>query len=451
MLGAEGRQGAPRFKVGGPPRQNQQTAAWTENVLHAVSNQKGEKLSELLRDLEILIPEQEIRNMPENVMSAIVHNRMRDMGLLKSFEFSFKRLILELLRFRQMMFRSRGGDVVKQSVLLLDLYLDIYVEVPAASCGWLVPGLAVICSLMNKAALAADAATEEQAELFDDEGGMAETEEQQHKYTKEALNAIRPKLGKVRGDEGRHGAYLVLLGQSIKRCLQLGNMQMAAGFLKLCDSRNILECLVATRLRMGKLPSAELLEKYQIYTTDYVLEENESVLIKHGTILCVERLRFIVFRTLMKRMKDWWAKSGLATKPNIVPISVFTAAIKWQSDDLFDDDEMACISANLIRMGYIKSSSGNSSSSSSSSSSSRSSSSSSSSSSETQRALSLCMDLNVVLCPTAAEITQTPAAAAAVAAAAAAAAVCQKLAFTLPFEGMHGCEAFVPEVEVVCK
>ncbi|KAL8273506.1 hypothetical protein Esti_002572 [Eimeria stiedai] len=422
MLGAEGRQGGPRLKGGGPSLQNQQTVAWTESVLLAVSNQSGERLSELLRDLEALIPEQEIRNMPENVMSAIVHGRMRDLGLLKSAEAPFKRLLSELLRFRQLLLRCRGGEVVKQSILLLDLYLDMYVELPAASCGWLVPGLAVICSLMNRAALAADAATEEQADLLDEaEGGVGEAEEQQNRYTKEALNAIRPKLGKVRGDEGRHGAYLVLLGQSIKRCLQLGNMQMAAGFLKLCDSRqinfshaprgpmvnfryylgrlymqqeqfdqsecelvwafsncppsrlsvrrNILECLVATRLRMGKLPSAELLEKYQmkhylgiisamktgnLSLFDKTLEENESVLIKHGTILCVERLRFIVFRTLMKRMKDWWAKSGLATKANIVPIAVFTAAVKWQSDELFDDDEMACISANLIRMGFIK-------------------------------------------------------------------------------------------------
>lgn len=32
-------------------------------------------------------------------------------------------------------------------------------------------------------------------------------------------------------------------------------------FLRCC--RNILECLVAARLRMGKLPSADLLNKYQ--------------------------------------------------------------------------------------------------------------------------------------------------------------------------------------------
>ncbi|KAL8429817.1 hypothetical protein ACSSS7_006315 [Eimeria intestinalis] len=245
MLGAEGRQGGLRFKGGGAStHQNQQTAAWIESVLLAVTNQTGEALSELLRDLETLIPEQEIRTMPESVMSAIVHNRMRDMGLLKSSEAAFKRLLLELLRFRQMLSRGRGGDIVKQSILLLDIYLDIYVDVPAASCGWLVPGLAVVCSLMNRAALAADAAREEQADILDEGegggvvGGEAD-EQQQNKYTKEALNAIRPKLGKVRGDEGRHGAYLVLLGQSIKRCLQLGNMQMAAGFLKLCDSRQI--------------------------------------------------------------------------------------------------------------------------------------------------------------------------------------------------------------------
>ncbi|KAL8424875.1 hypothetical protein Efla_002994 [Eimeria flavescens] len=420
---ADGRP-AVRFRGGrgGPPEANQRTGEWVQGMLQAVCQQKAESFSEGIRELEAMIPEAEIERMPENVMSAIVHNRMRELNMLKGGDAVFKRLLLEFLRLRQMLCRPRWGEVVRQSVLLLEVYVDIYVEAAAASCGWLVPGLAVLCNVMNRAALAADAATEESGELLEEaEGGGGDGEETQNRYTKEVLNAIRPKLGKVRGDKGRHGAYIVLLGQSIKRCLQLGNMQMAAGFLKLCDSRqidfshaprgpmvnfryylgrlymqqeqfdqseselvwafsncppskmsvrrNILECLVATRLRMGKLPDAQLLEKYKmrhylgiisamktgnLSLFDKSLEEHESVLIKHGTILCVERLRFIVFRTLMKRMKNWWASSGLASKANIVPIQVFTAAVRWQSDELFDDDEMACISANLIRMGYIK-------------------------------------------------------------------------------------------------
>lgn len=178
-------------------------------------------------------------------MSAILHNRMRDLGMLKGGEAVFKRLLMEFLRLRQMLCRPRWGDIVRHCVLLLDIYVDIYVEAPVAACGWLVPGLAVLCNIMNRAALAADAASDDNADIMEEtEGGGGESEDTQNRYTKEVLNAIRPKLGKVRGDEGRHGAYIVLLGQSIKRCLQLGNMQMAAGFLKLCDSRWAL-CLSA--------------------------------------------------------------------------------------------------------------------------------------------------------------------------------------------------------------
>ncbi|XP_026194152.1 PCI domain-containing protein 2 [Cyclospora cayetanensis] len=400
---------------------NQQTEGWAECMLQAVVDQNGEAFSDLIKEMDSIIPQSEILNMPETVMSAILQNKLRALGLVSAPEAAFKRLLLEFLRLRQLSGTCKWGEVVRQCVLLLSLYVDVYVEVPAASCGWLVPGLAVLCNLMNRAALAADAATDDSQEMLEETEGAAEAEEAQNRYTKEVLNAIRPKLGKVRGEEGRHGAYVVLLGQSIKRCLQLGNMQMAAGFLKLCDSRqinfshaprgpmvnfryylgrlymqqeqfeqseselvwafsncpslkmrvrrNILECLVAARLRLGKLPSAALLQKYQmahylgiikamktgnLSLFDKAMEENESIFIKHGTILCIERLKFIVFRTMMKRMKEWWVKSGLASKANIVPIQVFTAAIKWQTDDLFDDDEMACISANLIRMGYIK-------------------------------------------------------------------------------------------------
>lgn len=400
---------------------NPHTGEWADGVLQAIAEQSAESFSEFIREIDSIIPEEEIINMPDSVMSAILHSRMRDMGLLKNSDFPYKRLLLEFLKLRRMLCRPRWGEVVRQCILLLDIYVDIYVELAVASCGWLVPGLAVLCNTMNRAALAADAATDDSTEMLEEPEGGAEGEEIQNKFTKQVLNAIRPKLGKVRGEEGRHGAYVVLLGQSIKRCLHLGNMQMAAGFLKLCDSRqinfthaprgpmvnfryylgrlymqqeqfkqseaelvwafsncpssrmrirrNILECLVAARLRMGKLPGNELLQKYgmthyvDIITAiktgnlslfDRALEAHESIFIKHGTILCVERLRFIVFRTMMKRMKQWWADSGLATKANIVPLQVFTAAIKWQSDELFDDDEMACISANLIRMGYVK-------------------------------------------------------------------------------------------------
>ncbi|EPR62542.1 PCI domain-containing protein [Toxoplasma gondii TgCatPRC2] len=433
-LPSRGRRGGRRGGQGGGPRlvaapwvssgggeRNGSTAEWISDMVTAIVQNNGELFSDLIRERERLIPDHEIRSMPETVMSAIPHNKLREAGLLKG-DSLYKKLLQEFLRLRQLQARHpvRWSEVVKQCIALLDIYIDVYVDPNLESCGWLVPGLAALCSIMNKAAYAADNSQDETADFMDDED-VPEDEETQNKYTKEVLNAIRPKLGKVRGDEERHGAYIVLLGQSIKRCLQLGNMQMAAGFLKLCDSkqinfsrvprgpivnfryylgklymqqeqfeqaeaelvwafthcpeaninvrRNILECLIPVRLRMGKVPPLELLRKYRmehyvqiissmktgnVSSFDKTMEIHERILINHGTILCVERIKFIVYRTLMKHVKEWWLKSGLASKPNIVPISAFSTALKWQSDSLFDDDEMACISANLIRMGYIK-------------------------------------------------------------------------------------------------
>lgn len=148
----------------------------------------------------------------------------------------FQRLLAEFLILRQMLCQPKWGEVVRQCVCLLDIFIDLYVEQEVSCCSWMVPALAVLCTMMNKAAFAADAAQDDAADIMEQDDTI-DDEDTQNRYTKEVLNAIRPKLGKVRGDEGRHGAYIVLLGQSIKRCLQLGNMQMAAGFLKLCDSR----------------------------------------------------------------------------------------------------------------------------------------------------------------------------------------------------------------------
>eukprot|EP00921_Rhytidocystis_pertsovi_P024971 GHVQ01040235.1.p1 GENE.GHVQ01040235.1~~GHVQ01040235.1.p1 ORF type:complete len:330 (+),score=26.60 GHVQ01040235.1:424-1413(+) len=302
--------------------------------------------------------------------------------------------------------------------------MGVYLSHKLLNHSWLVPCLAVICDFVSKTGIQADELedTAEAAWLEEAAGGGECEDETQHRYTKEVLNSIRGKLGKCRGDETNHGAYIVLLGESIKGCIQLRNMQMAAGFLKAIGSqrinyqrvprspmvsfrfylgklymqqdafekaeqelvwafskssshsismrRNILECLVAVRLRMGMIPSNELLIKYKMHhyvdivaavckgdinRFDKAMETHARLLVHHGTILCLERVKFIVYRTLMRHVKEWWVKhSGLCTKPNIVPIAVFAAGVKWQSDDLFDEQEMACIGANLIRTGYVK-------------------------------------------------------------------------------------------------
>eukprot|EP00920_Eleutheroschizon_duboscqi_P013509 GHVT01031752.1.p3 GENE.GHVT01031752.1~~GHVT01031752.1.p3 ORF type:complete len:114 (+),score=11.79 GHVT01031752.1:931-1272(+) len=112
--------------------------------------------------------------------------------------------------------------------------MELYTE--ASPCAWLVPGLAVICNFIGKAATAADTVPEEMTIIQDDEDREEDMGEMQNRYTQKFLNIIRPLLGRLRLDYEREGGYIVLLGQTIKGCSQMGNMQLAAGFLRLTES-----------------------------------------------------------------------------------------------------------------------------------------------------------------------------------------------------------------------
>ncbi|SJK86446.1 PCI domain-containing protein 2 [Babesia microti strain RI] len=306
-------------------------------------------------------------------------------------------------------------DVLKRSSQLLDVWLDLYLDERMQQYNWLVPCLHTICNILFKCGSLADKQERVGGHFGDDE-----FPQDTDANSKEALNMIRSKLGRVRGEEDRHPAYIVLLGHSIKGCMQLGNMQMAAGFLKAIESttinpescplgplinfryylgklhmqqdrykqadenlswaftycgdkhikakRAILECLVVVRICLGQLPPKLILKKYgmehhldivkgikigNIQLFEQTLEKYISIFIQKGTILCVERFKYLVIRTLVKRAKQWWNEAMPDQKPNMVPIPLFTALVKWQIHNL-DNDEMICLCANLIRLGYIK-------------------------------------------------------------------------------------------------
>ncbi|XP_053993721.1 PCI domain-containing protein 2-like isoform X2 [Hylaeus volcanicus] len=137
--------------------------------------------------------------------------------------------------------------------------------------------------------------------------------------------------------------------------------------------KHILECLAAVRLRNGKIPSNALLKKYSLnHYADVVqaiktgdircfestLSSKTDLFVEEGTLLCVEKLKFIVYRTLFKRILEWAKKELYDGKIiNVVPLGVFTAGFGWQIDDKFvpfDNEEMACITANLIKLRYVK-------------------------------------------------------------------------------------------------
>lgn len=71
---------------------------------------------------------------------------------------------------------------------------------------------------------------------------------------------------------------------------------------------------------------------FLIHAAEFVLANK---LMKTRVHLSPMIVNFVTFR------KEWWVQSGLASKPNIVPLQLFTVAVKWQSDELFDDDEVS--------------------------------------------------------------------------------------------------------------
>ncbi|ORM41877.1 PCI domain-containing protein 2 [Babesia sp. Xinjiang] len=305
-------------------------------------------------------------------------------------------------------------EILKKSFKLLDIWMDLYLAQTTVDYNWLVPTLDTICNLVCKIGLRADRVSEDTGEFDDCE------DDDKDKYMKQVLSNVRSKMGRVRGDDTRHPAYIILLGQSIKGCIQLGNMQMAAGFLKTIEShainysralrgplinyryylgklhmqkgdyleaeehlawafsntlpdsikmrRHILECIIVVRVGLGKLPSSQLLEKYHLthycdiiravkigdvrLFTDTVIRYADVFTIQ-GTILCVEQLKYIAYRTLIKNAKHWWNTNVPEAKQNMLSVELLTAIVRWQLPHM-TDQEMLCICVNLIRRGLVK-------------------------------------------------------------------------------------------------
>eukprot|EP00923_Selenidium_pygospionis_P060398 GHVN01106281.1.p1 GENE.GHVN01106281.1~~GHVN01106281.1.p1 ORF type:complete len:625 (-),score=187.79 GHVN01106281.1:128-1942(-) len=177
--------------------------------------------------------------------------------------------------------------------------------------------------------------------------------------------------------------------------------------------RSILNCLLVVRLQLGKIPSNILMQKYNLNRYREVVEaltKGNVKLFEHamdnywseftddGTFFLLERMKFFVYRTALKNTYIWATKHLMAgsSTPHIMPIGVFTAALKWQIDgknkinnnindidnsmtnndnlnndndnalrDIammyekyedkieFDDEEMLCIFSNLIKMRWV--------------------------------------------------------------------------------------------------
>lgn len=128
------------------------------------------------------------------------------------------------------------------------------------------------------------------------------------------------------------------------------------------NKRRILEYLVPVKLLTGQIPTAALLEKYQLphymllssavrsgnlKQFNEALAQHQDLFIRAGVYLVLEKVKVLVHRTLLKKiylLGDGFHKLRLAQ---------FARALSWQ-DVRMEPAEIECIVANLIYKGYIK-------------------------------------------------------------------------------------------------
>ena len=113
---------------------------------------------------------------------------------------------------------------------------------------------------------------------------------------------------------------------------------------------------------LGQMPVESLLQKYNLeeFTgvmqavkegnlckLNQALETNERVFIKWGIFLILEKLKIITYRNLFKKVT-------LLMKSHQISVDAYTTALRLMKVEDIDNDETACILANLIYQGRIK-------------------------------------------------------------------------------------------------
>ncbi|THD22734.1 Transcription associated recombination protein [Fasciola hepatica] len=128
------------------------------------------------------------------------------------------------------------------------------------------------------------------------------------------------------------------------------------------NKRLILIYLIPVKMLLGIFPISSLLSKYNLNEflgiseavksgdlrrMDSELNQHESFFLSCGVYLILEKLKLITYRNLFKRVCS-------IMKTHLLPIDVFTAALRLMGMDDIDQDETECILANLIYEGKIK-------------------------------------------------------------------------------------------------
>ena len=135
------------------------------------------------------------------------------------------------------------------------------------------------------------------------------------------------------------------------------------------NRRLILKYLVPVKILVGKLPSEKLLNSFEdlhgmyanvkeavktgsIKLFEKTLEDHMEDYVGAGTYLLIEKLRFAVYRRLLKKVQLIYAEFR-PERAVQVPLTYFVKALKWQGYDT-DLAEVECIVANMIYRKYVK-------------------------------------------------------------------------------------------------
>lgn len=128
------------------------------------------------------------------------------------------------------------------------------------------------------------------------------------------------------------------------------------------NKRLILIYLVPVRMLLGYMPQKNILERYDILQFydltealkegnprkfDEIIRRHEVFFIRFGVYLLVERLKYIVYRNLFKRVY-------LIKQTHQLDLNAFCAALQFSGEDEVGIHETHCIVSNLILNGRIK-------------------------------------------------------------------------------------------------
>merc|ERR1719474_324225 len=128
------------------------------------------------------------------------------------------------------------------------------------------------------------------------------------------------------------------------------------------NKRLILIYLIPVKMLIGQMPKDSLLQKYDLLEFKGVmssvkegnlqrlnreLDNHEKTFIQWGIFLILEKLKIITYRNLFKKV-------FLLMGNHQIPLEAFTTALKLMGEQDVDNDETACIIANLIYEAKIK-------------------------------------------------------------------------------------------------